>query len=379
MPTIKKVIRKDRVNTKGEAPILIRVTADRKPIYHQTGERVFPGWWDDQDQVVTSKHPNARLINAKLDKLVSEIKGKLLKEELQDRVITPEVVKRQLKDPVRVQRDFFKYCENLILAWKGKKKASTLEKYTHELSKLRKYAPRLQFSDVTPEWLAKYEQYQQETLGNVPNTIWKSFKYIKSFFNAAINAGDITYYPFKQHPGPSYKAPRRGHLTALELQKFVERLQEGALSPADVIAGWFFVFSCYTGLRYSDCEQFNPAQHIIENKRILLSMVKTDEDVTMIITPKIRQALKLIEPYIGKMPTNQECNRAVKVIAKGAKIRKSLTFHCARHTFGYSCAEANVPIEVTAKLMGHTSTKTTAVYYHISDKNADNWMMKMHS
>jgi hypothetical protein len=95
MATIKKVIRKDRVNTKGEAPILIRITTERKPIYHNTGERVYPAWWDESEEKVAAKHPNAKLINAKLDKLVSEIQAGLLKEELQERVVTPEVVKKK--------------------------------------------------------------------------------------------------------------------------------------------------------------------------------------------------------------------------------------------------------------------------------------------
>lgn len=376
MATIKKVIRKDRVNTKGEAPIIIRITVDRKPTYQNTGERVYPGWWDEESELVTPKHPNAKLINAKLDKIVSEIKAGLLKEELQDRIITPEVVKKKIR-PTKKSPDFHNYCLNLVEDWKGKKKESTRIKYVHELNKIKRFAPRLQFHDITAEWLNKYEKYQREVLLNGNNNINRSFRNLKTFFLAAILEGLIQDNPFKKHPGPGYKAPRREGLTSQELKRFTDVLTEGKVSGADLVAGWFFVFSCYTSLRYSDCAQFNPEEHIRENKRILLNMVKTEDDVTMIITPKIREALKMIEPYIGKMPTNQECNRAVKEIAKEAKIKKKPTFHWARHTFGYNCAETNMPIEVAAKLMGHSSTKTTAVYYHISDRNADQWMMKM--
>lgn len=379
MVTIKKVIRKDRVNTKGEAPILIRITTDRKPIYHNTGERVYPAWWDEVEEKVAAKHPNAKLINAKLDKLVADIKAGLLKEELQERVVTPEVVKKKIRPGAKKPTDFHNYCLLLVESWKGQKKESTREKYVHELNKIKEYAPRLMFPDITSEWLAKYEKYQREVRGSGSNNINRSFRNLKTFFLAALEEGIIQDNPFKKHPGPSYKAPRREGLTASEMGRFIKVLQEGRVSGADIVAGWFFVFSCYTGLRYSDCQQFNPEDHIRENKRILLNMVKTEDDVTMIITPKIREALKMIEPYIGKMPTNQECNRAVKAICTAAKppIKKKPTFHWARHTFGYNCAEAGVPIEVTAKLMGHTSTKTTAIYYHISDRNADQWMMKM--
>lgn len=377
MVTIKKVIRKDRVNTKGEAPILIRITTDRKPIYHNTGERVYPAWWDEVEEKVAAKHPNAKLINAKLDKLVADIKAGLLKEELQERVVTPDVVRKKIRPAVKKSHDFHSYSLEVVESWKGKKKESTREKYVHELNKIKRYAPRLQFHDINKEWLDKYEKYQREVLGSGDNNLNRSFRNLKTFVLAAIEDSIIQDNPFKKYTAPSYKAPRREGLTALELQCFINVLHEGKLAKADIIAGWFFVFSCYTSFRYSDCAQFRPEEHIRENKRILLNMVKTEEDVSLIITPKIREALKMIDPYIGKMPTNQECNRAVKEIAKAAKIKKKPTFHWARHTFGYNCAEAGVPIEVAAKFMGHTSTKTTAIYYHISDRNADQWMMKM--
>lgn len=341
-------------------------------IYKPTGEYVPERFWNGQ---VKAQYPNARLINSKIEKQVADLKAELLKEELQDTRITPEVVKKKIKPKVG-KKNLFDFCEQLITDWAGKKKESTLEKYTHELSKLKKYAPALQFSDVTPEWLGKYEAYQRNELGNKPNTIWRSFKNLKTFFNAAIKLGATKDYPFDRYENPVYKGGSRPHLTARELAAFIAAIEK--VEGADVPAGWYYVFSAYTGLRYSDCMQFRHDKHIIEGKRLLLDMVKTDDQVSVIITPRIQSVLDKIAQYEGKMPTNQECNREIKVIAGKAGIKKPLTFHSARHTFGYSCAEANVPIEITAKLMGHRSTKVTAVYYHISNENADNWMIKLH-
>lgn len=375
MATIKKVIRKDRPNSKGEVPILIRITVDRKPIYEPTGERVPPAWWDEGAELVAAKHPNAKLINSKLDRQVAEIKGRLLKEELQDNIITADVVKKNVRPANSKKTDFHSFCKAIVDEWKDKKKESTREKYVHELNKIKKYAPNLRFSDINKEWLAKYETYLRKSRDNGDNNINRSFRNLKTFFLAALEEGIIQENPFKKYKAPSYKAPRREGLSPREQDLFLKQIAKH--KGADFIAGVFFVFSWRTSLRYSDCAQFDPEEHVIENKRILLNMIKTEDDVSMLITPKIREALEMILPYIGKMPTNQECNRAVKEIAKGAGIKKKISFHWARHTFGFNCAEANVPIEVTAKFMGHASTKTTAVYYHISDKNADQWLMKI--
>lgn len=370
---ITPILRNDRPDKNGLCPVLLRVTIGKKRIYKPTSERVSIEAWNDGK--VRSFFPNAKAINDKLEKLASELKAELLKEELQDKTVTVEMVKSKLA-PAKKKHDFYSYCEKLIKSWKGKKKESTLSKYTHELSKIKRYAPDLQFADVTREWLADYEQYQRTKLGNQSNTIWRSFKNLKTFFNAAMKEGVIKVYPFATYDNPKYEPGQRTHLTQKELQNFTDFLQTGKLSSADKKAGYFFLFSCLTGLRFSDCEKFRSSEHIIEGKRIWLRTTKTSGDVSILITDKIREALNNLSE--GEMPTNQECNRALKVIAKGAGIKKELTFHSARHTFGYSCAEANVPIEITAKLMGHTNPKVTSVYYHINNANVDQWMSKLH-
>lgn len=370
---ITPIIHVHRKDKYGLCPIVIRVNLGKKRIYKPTGEKVSPEAWNEDH--VRSFFPNAKRINDKLDKIQAELKAELLKEELRDRVVTVEMVKSKVA-PAGKKHDFYSYCEKLIASWRGKKKDSTLSKYTHELSKIRKYAPDLQFADVTREWLSDYERYQRDKLGNQSNTLWRSFKNLKTFFNAAIKEGVIKDYPFAMYDNPKYQAGQRTHLTQKELSAFREYLTKGKLSKADRKAGYFFLFSCLTGLRYSDCAKFRSEEHIIEGKRIFLRTTKTAGDVSILITDKVREAIDNISE--GEIPTNQECNRALKVIAAGAEIKKELKFHSARHTFGYSCAEANIPIEITAKLMGHANTKVTNVYYHINNANVDRWMDKLH-
>lgn len=371
---ITPILYSHRPDNGGLCPIVLRITIGKKRIYKPTGERTSPEAWNKTE--VRSWFPNAKLINSKIEKLKADLQAEIIKDELQDKAVTPESIRRKFQ-PKGKKQGMYTYLEKMIASWQGKKKGSTLEKYTHELSKLKAYAPHLEFSDVTPEWLGAYERYQREKLGNLPNTIWRSFKNLKTFFNSAIKEGVIKYYPFLQYDNPKYKGAQRTHLTSREMESFEKTLEEAKLSPADRAAGSFFVFSCLTGLRYSDCLQFDQEKHVIEGKRIYLRTTKTSEDVSILITTRIRKALGAIAGLI--IPTNQECNRALKVIAKKADIKKDLTFHSARHTFGFSCADANVPIEVTAKLMGHQNTKVTAVYYHISNSNIDQWITRLHS
>lgn len=48
------------------------------------------------------------------------------------------------------------------------------------------------------------------------------------------------------------------------------------------------------------------------------------------------------------------------------QIRKTITFHSARHTFATTITLSNgVPIETVSKLLGHTKLSTTQIYARV--------------
>lgn len=64
--------------------------------------------------------------------------------------------------------------------------------------------------------------------------------------------------------------------------------------------------------------------------------------------------------------SNQEVNRALKLIGEICEIRKRLTFHLARHMFATSVTLLNgLPIGTISKLLGHTKLTTTMIYTHV--------------
>lgn len=59
-------------------------------------------------------------------------------------------------------------------------------------------------------------------------------------------------------------------------------------------------------------------------------------------------------------------------------IFKLLTFHIARHTFATTITLNNdVPIESVAKIMGHTSIKTTQIYAKVMDYKISSDMQQL--
>jgi site-specific recombinase XerD len=138
-----------------------------------------------------------------------------------------------------------------------------------------------------------------------------------------------------------------------------------------------FVFSCYTGLAYSDLMDLQPCNILtgVDGlKWIKTSRKKTDIPVNV---PLLKPALAIMEKFraaegaakrdtVFPRVSNQEVNRGLKLIAEICEIKKYLTFHLARHTFATTVTLLNgVPIETISKLLGHTKLSTTMIYTHV--------------
>ena len=70
-------------------------------------------------------------------------------------------------------------------------------------------------------------------------------------------------------------------------------------------------------------------------------------------------------------------NAYLKEIADICQIRKHLTTHLARHTFATLAIEYGMPIDIIAKILGHTNTNMTRRYAKISEANISREMRRI--
>jgi integrase len=189
--------------------------------------------------------------------------------------------------------------------------------------------------------------------------------------NAALNDGAIKGNPLKGYKSPAYVDPVRDYLTDEELNK-IENFAEKSKSEKLVkVANWF-LFSCYSGLRYEDVRTFNKKSII--NDRIILRTEKSKTDVSIKIHPKLKNVLENIS---SEVISNQKMNDFLKVIAETCQIQKNLTFHLARHTFAVYFLNHGGSMETLSKLLGHSSLRTTSIYGKITDIRIDSEMDKV--
>ena len=77
------------------------------------------------------------------------------------------------------------------------------------------------------------------------------------------------------------------------------------------------------------------------------------------------------------VPSNQKMNAYLKEIADLCNIPKNLTTHVARHTFACLAVEYGMPIDVLAKILGHSNTNMTRHYAKFSEQLIGKEMRKM--
>lgn len=129
-----------------------------------------------------------------------------------------------------------------------------------------------------------------------------------------------------------------------------------------------FIFSLYTGLRFSDVNNLKWNDIDLNNNTLHIRQIKTSEEVNMNLHPT---ALKVLgEAKKGKapvftLPTHTACSKDLKHWVKKAGINKNITWHCARHSFATNIIFYGADVNTASKLLGHTSLKYTERYAHL--------------
>jgi integrase/recombinase XerD len=135
-----------------------------------------------------------------------------------------------------------------------------------------------------------------------------------------------------------------------------------------------FIFSCLTGLRWSDV-----------NKLIWSELHKTDDGWRITFHQKKTTGLQYLDiseqaiNYLTERGAPNErvftgltyssyMNVELSKWMMRAGITKNITFHCARHTFGFLILDSDSDLYTLQKLLGHKNIKTTQIYAKILDK-----------
>lgn len=139
------------------------------------------------------------------------------------------------------------------------------------------------------------------------------------------------------------------------------------------------IYSC--GLRSSELLALKP-NHIDSNRNIvLLKNAKGQKDRIVPLSPKIlemlREYYKTCKPktylFEGQVEGKPYDARSLQLILKQALVKtgitKPVTLHWLRHSYATHLLESGTDLRYIQELLGHSSSKTTEIYTHVSTKN----------
>ena len=320
--------------------------------------------------------------NTKADKLTNKETLKLAEAIKAQRVV--EMQSRQfgldIVDSSKVL--FYDFIESLI----NRKEGTTKTSWKNCMAHLLRYETNrsITFKEITPVWVQgfrdyldnKAKQWDIDTRKRVvdPKPISQGTKALMfqkfcSALNLAVRQGIINSNPSVNVE--RFKEPEsdREFLTIDELRQLT------STPPPDKEVARAFLFSCLTGLRWSDIVNltWGNVQNYGDSTRIVFTQQKTGGHEYLDLTPQavdiIGERGKKDEKVFPNLTVVQTARINVTAWVNAAGIDKHITFHSGRHTFAIMMLDIGVDLYTVSKLLGHKSIETTQIYAKILDKN----------
>lgn len=357
--------RKKQAGEKGDGTIEVRVTCNRKSYYISTGLRVREREWKAGMIVNRS---DAHVLNQRLAVIYEKVCQEANRCIDADEPISTEGIKQKVWAIQNLTNS-----EPLFLDWVKKQieemvvANGTRRQYRTLLLRLTEFDRMQSWQDVTVEsvlsfdsWLHQRKKKNGELL--IDSAVFKYHRGLKAMLYRAVMTGKIDRNPYELLKGKFNRGDRENveYLTEDEMQA-IERLKV-----TDVMmqrSRDLFIFQMYTGLSWSDAQQFDIGNYREVDGRWISNgeRVKTGVPFVSQLLPPV---VGVLERYGWKVPKieNHVYNRMLKAIGAMAGINIPLHSHLARHTFATWMLRNGAKIENVSRMLGHTNIKQTQRY-----------------
>lgn len=386
-------LKTSKTKKNGRAPIYLRITIDGSRAEISLNECVDSAKWDEKKYRVKGNSEEARRINFRIEK--EEYGIKVHYQKLLDKYgqVTAEYLKNSFTGKLKNTYTLlgaFEYHnerEESLASSKGARMAEgTLSNYRATVSKLELFLQAngvndINFDSVNLKLVNDFNDYLLVKEKLKINSANNHVKRLKKVLGIALEHGwmendFLRRIKIKSEPTEGVWLSE-AELLALESYEFED---EELRLVRDI-----FVFSCYTGLSYSDAMAMtedwiysdNEGYQWVKGKR-----KKTGGKFKFMLRPKALEVINKLRFQPDKnlnsvLPqrTDQHINRKLKGIAKLLGINKKITHHVARHTFATHLRLKGVPSESIAEMMGHNDIRSTMHYAASTDEGMRNEML----
>ncbi len=366
---------------------MMRITVNGNKVAIYTRRRIFPANWNSKSGMPMVKDAHTDDISIYLESLRNKAYSAFTELSREFDEVSPQMIRDLMEGKqggttqtiMGIWTEHNEELRKLI----GKQNSYTLwQKHEtcrkHFLSFLenRYRMPDMLIKQVRYNVVREFQQYMIADKDCSYNTTIKLLQLLKKIVIRAIRSGWLKTDPF-QDMSLVLKETDRAYLTEEELERVV--VKRFSMKRLEFVKD-LFVFSCYTGLAYSDVKKLKKAE--LEKTPDGMWWIKTRRQKTKqrsqiplleiakgIIDKRTNLEELRAEDLVFPVMSNQKLNAYLKEVADLCEIEKTLTYHVARHTFATTVTLQNgVSIESVSRMMGHSNIKTTQHYARIVDK-----------
>lgn len=363
MAQLSFVIVPSRVNADGTHTIRLKITNVNTTRYILTKYKVGSEKQFRNGKVV--KHPQAAVINQKLNIMLGEYEALLSK--MGNPRATATDIKNFLEQPRFVGEDLCKYAEKYI----GELKNNGQDSYARNMGYTLKYLTECFGEDVAmsainanaikmwEKWLAK--------MGYSSTTINIRMSHLKALLNAAVTEGIVEYkvFPFRGYKMPT-KNVREIWITKEDLKKLREAEFAGVSARRHTVARDLFMLSFYfAGINLTDLMDAQLDGDTINFVRKKTATKKQGEkSISLTIQPEARA---IIDKYItenGRLDFGYNYSqyeqfrsfvtKGLNKIGEDLGFEKKLMFYSARKTFVQFGQQLGIPLYVLEYAIGQS-------------------------
>lgn len=352
--------------------VYLQAIIDRKRAIVPLGFYLPEDLFDQRRQRIKPGHPNANNYDTEFQIAIAKANNIASRFRIEGKYLTPDGFRDEFTSPTG-SMDLIKFIIEELELKRPKIAHNTYKQHNTVVNKLKAFRKTIPFGTITIELMQQFQNHLIKT--NSGPTVHKNLKIVKQYLVEARTKGVVFKDPFVAIKIKNFKSNRLA-LSETELQRIENYFNKRDCHPKHKKLLQYFLFSCYTGVRISDIRVLT--WNNLHEDILIFTPVKTkykNEDVKVPLGSQAKKYLPVFSHRKSKKGkwvifdtyADQVSNRYLKEVADKVEIRKKITYHTSRHTFGSLFAEKGNVVALQ-KIMGHGDIKTTMGYVHTSTK-----------
>lgn len=363
-------------------PVKYRVTFLRKQVYYNAGIDLSPDEWD---RLSATKNKELRSQREILQIGFDKIKSHIIDLVKSDQGFMLEQLNARLSRGTKnsIISAFIDRVETL----RKEERLGTADWYYYTIKSIQEYQRRdLKFSDITADWLKKYDAYLQGE-GRSYTTVSMYMRALQAVMNEGKEQGIISAAQFPFGKG-KYEIPEaEGRKMALTLAQVGTIMNYPLTSETEARCRdlWFFCYLC-NGINISDLLQLKYSNIIGDEIRFYrqktITRSRKKKEIIAVLLPEMQAIIQKwgnqckkddnIFPFLSPGLSPVEERRIIKNVTslinkKMTRIGKALgigaiSTYTARHSFATVQKRSGANISYISESLGHSDIKTTENY-----------------